>query len=182
MTLTRAGARLVLRRRLETLILILLVAGVVASYGSIVVLKENMADQVYLQTTQSMGHVLAGGFFTDEDAEAVARLEGVARVRLYPVWFGTSVVDGDKIMLPLAGETAARALVVFDVYEGRMPQEAGEAVYYHSLSTPPGMRTPELGVGDTVWVVVETPEGPRNVSFTIVGVARGYAFLGGGPV
>jgi len=181
LSLGRAGLRLVWKRRLETVVLVLLVAGIVASYGGIVVLKENIAEQVYLQTLQSMGHILVAGYFTPEDARALETLPGVAEVRLYPIWFGTTIVEGDKILIPLAGESAANALVVFDVYEGRMPEAGDEAVYYHSLSTPPGMRVPELRVGDTVWVVVQTPRGVENRSFTIVGLARGYAFLGGAP-
>jgi len=181
-TLARAGLRLVRARKLETAVMVLLVAGIVASYASILVLKENIAEQVYLQTRQSMGHVLVLGYFTDEDAAAVEALPGVAEARLYPAWYATTVIDGDRVSVPLVGETMARALVVFDVYEGRWPKSQGEAVFYHSLSAPPGSRLPMLGVGDRVEATAASASGPRVLELEVVGVARGYAFLGGAPI
>ncbi len=174
----RGALRSVKLRKLETLFLVVIIALTVAFHGSMVVLSENMAYQVYIQMKEHFGHVLLGGLFDEEADRLVEEIPGVASVRSWSIWFGIVEVDGNGVMVSLVAPEELERLAALRI-EGRLPSAPGEAVYYRSLSGPPGEGL-GLGIGDTVDLRAFTPEGrPVTMKLRIVGVAEGYAHLGG---
>ncbi len=182
MTLLRASLRIVARRRLETLALVLLVASIVAVYGGLLIVRGNMEIQVYTQTKATLGHVTFFGLFPEDVLDEVTALPDVKEARLYPIWFASYNASGDRVMMPLVGRSLAEELPVFQLVNGSMPGDPGEALYYTSVTVGPAFEAPEIMVGDNVTVVASTMIGlPRFLEFEIVGRGRGYAFLGGSP-
>ncbi|MEB3780595.1 MAG: ABC transporter permease [Desulfurococcales archaeon] len=180
MKLLRGSLRIVYKRKLETIILLVLVAGIVIANSSLQVMKENMKNQVYIQMKDTAGHILVAGIFDEEVVNSISRLPGVVEVRLYPVWFGMISLGNESKSIPLVGWSLASRTTVF-VLNGRVPVE-GEAVYYHVVTTVPGMVKLNYTIGDEVSVRIFTSRGvPETLTLKISGVAKGYAFLGGAP-
>ena len=174
----RGAVRSVRLRKLETVFLVLIIALTVAFHGSMVVLKENMGYQVYMQMREHFGHVLVAGLFDEGAVGVVEGLPGVERVATWRTWFGLVNVDGNNVMVSLVSAGELESLAAYKL-EGSLPRGPGEAVYYASLSGPPGEGL-GLGVGDEAVVRAFTPEGrPVELRLRIVGVAEGYAHLGG---
>ncbi len=182
MILLKASLRIVLRRRLETVALVLLVASIVAVYGGLLIVRGNMEIQVYTQTKATLGHVTFFGLFPEDVVDEVGSIPGVKEARLYPIWFASYNASGDRVMMPLVGRSLAEELPVFQLVNGSLPEGTGEALYYTSVTVGPAFDAPDIKMGDNVTVVASTMIGlPRFLEFEIVGRGRGYAFLGGSP-
>jgi len=153
----RGALRSVRLRRLETLFLAAIIALTVAFHGSMVVLGENMAYQVYVQMREHFGHVMVAGLFDEEAVALLAGLDGVVEVKSWATWYGTVQLEGNGVMVSLVTPDELESLVALRL-EGRLPRGPGEAVYYRSLSGPPGEGL-GLEVGDEVALRAFTPEG-----------------------
>ncbi len=180
MTVARGALRLVYRRRVETLSIVLLIFIVIVSYGSLVILAENMSDHAYRQFRAVIGDVAIFGVFPSDFISRVAdELTGIEDIKTYKVWFGDLEINGSKYSVSLTDERYVEPLTVFDL-NGSMPRETGEAVFYYALTGPSPGGEKLLKIGDEAVIYVVTPDG-RSVELEveIVGVARGFAHLGG---
>ena len=179
MTIAKGGLRLVYRRKVETISIILLIFVSIMSYGSLVILAENMSDHAYKQFRAVIGDVAVFGVFPLDFVDTVREEAGVDTVKSYKVWFGDIEINGSKYAVSLTDERYVEPLTVFDL-NGSMPMDTGEAVFYYALTGPSPGGEKLLEIGDRVEIFAVSPDGRQvNTTVEIVGVARGFAHLGG---
>jgi len=175
----KGALRQVVRKKVETVSIILLIFIVILSYGSLVILAENMSDHAYRQFRAVIGDVAIFGVFPNDFIPLVKDFDDISVVKTYKVWFGDLDVNGSKYSISLTDDRYVEPLTVFDL-NGSMPNEEGEAVFYYALTgVEPGGEL-LLDIGDEAVVYVVTPDGEeRSIPIKIVGTARGFAHLGG---
>jgi len=179
MTIVKGSLRIVFRKKIETISIIFLIVIVVISYGSLVVLSDNMSEHAYRQFRGSLGDVALFGLFPENIS---SYFEGITEVRsispLY-VWYGTIGVERDNYPVSLADSRYVSRLTVFQL-NGSYPSDSSEAIFYMSITGGPLDLEPLLDIGDNVTLVYNPPHGGlKSVELKIVGVAKGFAHIGG---
>ncbi len=179
MTIVKGSLRIVWRKKIETISIIFLIIVVVVSYGSLVVLSDNMSEHAYRQFRSSLGDIALFGLFPDNISTYFENITGVKSVTPLYVWYGTISLGEENYPVSLADKRYVDRLTVFQL-SGRFPSNDSEAIFYTSITGGPMDQDTILDIGDNITMVYFPPEGrPESVKLKIVGVAKGFAHIGG---
>lgn len=179
MTITRGGLRIIWRKKIETISIIFLIVIIVISYGSLVVLADNMSEHAYRQFRGSLGDIAVFGLFPDNITLYFNNLSSVKSITPLYVWYGTLAYEDEKFLVSIADSRYVDRLAVFQL-EGEYPSNVSEAIFYISITGGPIIEESPIEVGENISLLYFPPKGFANVvNLKIVGVARGFAHIGG---
>ena len=179
MTIVKGSLRMVYKRKLETVSLIFLILISMLSYGSLLVLADNMAEQAYIQFRHTIGDVAAFGLFPSNITDYLSNISEIEEVRTFNVWFGTLDMGGERYTVSIVDKDYVDKILVF-LLDGRFPRNESEVIYYYAITGGTLEGKDIVKIGDKVKVLVFTSRGvPIVRNLTVVGVAKGFAHLGG---
>ena len=179
MTIVKGSLRIVWRKKIETISIIFLIVIVVISYGSLVVLSDNMSEHAYRQFRGSLGDVALFGLFPENISLYFNNITEIRSISPLYVWYGTISLEDNNIPVSLADKRYVDRLTVFQL-NGSYPSDSSEAIFYTSITGGPMDSEVLLDIGDNITMVYFPPKGrPKAVELKIVGVAKGFAHIGG---
>ncbi|MEN2999196.1 MAG: ABC transporter permease [Acidilobaceae archaeon] len=173
----RAALRTVLRRKLESVAVILVVAIAVIGVSSLNLARENFSQSVYSLTLSVTGEVLLIGDFSPEIARDLSSLPSVREVRDLRVAFGAVSQEGELVLVTVMGHGSfARAFRLY-LLEGSMPSTKGEAVLYTALRAP---STEQVRASEKVSLLLyDYAKGSlTRHELKLVGTAKGFNHIG----
>ncbi|GEM_PF-4571287 len=185
MLIFKAGLRLFLRRRIETIAIILLIMVITSFYISLYLDKDNFTRYIYMSKIEGLGHVSIYGRFNDRALELLEVLDGIDHVIPYYYWRGYmygDVIAGNrsyrfKYTVGLMDVSIVNTSDVHIVLkEGRYPLNESEVLLYISIYDAGGEN--EFKVGDSITVYCYGMNGVfHKYNLTIVGYAIGLAIF-----
>ncbi|HIQ13304.1 MAG TPA: FtsX-like permease family protein, partial [Thermoprotei archaeon] len=179
MTITKGGVRIIWRKKVETISITFLIIVIVVSYGSLVVLADNMSEHAYRQFRGTLGDVAVFGLFPENITTYFNDLSSIKSVTPLYVWYGTLAYEDEKFLVSIADRRYVDRLAVFQL-EGEYPSNMTEAIFYISITGGPIIEESPLDIGENVSLLYFPPKGFANVvNLKVVGVARGFAHIGG---
>ena len=130
---------------------------------------EYTADNYYDSHHLMDGYILSTMGLTQEDLQALAQADGVDQVE------GAWSVDATAVDSIVSMRSMPEELNLFNVVEGRLPQQADECVTEQMLLTALG-----LEIGDTLTVTLDEADQDSltRTSYTIVGTVQSPLYVG----
>ncbi len=184
MNIARAGLRLVYRKKLETIVLVILVVLVVFQHGFLELTRYNVGYHIYGQLRDEMGD-LALIVPEAKAGEAVSLLEdlGASRVEASTFYLVKLSIGNKTMLAPLiALDELGRFSAVAALKAGSPPRGPGEAgIYTVVASGARGMSLDWVEPGMEAVIQAYTPWGPLGMSVNITGVYKGFSWVAGYP-
>ncbi|MCE4601702.1 MAG: ABC transporter permease [Desulfurococcales archaeon] len=184
MKIARAGLRLVYKKRLETIVLVILVVLVVFQHGFLELTRYNVGYHIYGQLRDEMGDLAL--IVPEADAGKATRLLedlGASRVEASTFYLVKLSIGNKTMLAPLITlEELERFSAIAALKAGTPPGGPGEAgIYTVVASGARGMSLDWIEPGMEASVEAYTPRGPLSMSLTVTGVYKGFSWVAGYP-
>lgn len=184
MNIAKAGLRQVYKRKLETLILIILIVLVVFQHGFLELTRYNVGYHIYQQLRDEMGDLaVAVPEGSTKEAERLLAELGADRVESRTFYTVKLNLGNRTLLAPLIemGDLNGFSAIA-ELKAGEPPGGEGEAgIYTVVASGARGMSLDWVEPGMEAVVEAYTARGPLRMELTVTGVYKGFSWVAGYP-